>query len=103
MNESPGDILAAIILAAGSGRRFGGDKLFVALGGRPVLTWSLIAMEQSDEVSFVIVVLSEQGLAAGEKLIRQGGFAKVRAVCLGGARRQDSVLNGLRAAAGADW
>jgi 2-C-methyl-D-erythritol 4-phosphate cytidylyltransferase len=103
VNGSDGNILAAIVLAAGSGRRFGGDKLFIALGGRPVLTWSLTAFEQADEVSFVVVVLSEKMRAAGERLVRRGGFAKVRAICPGGARRQDSVLNGVRAATGADW
>jgi 2-C-methyl-D-erythritol 4-phosphate cytidylyltransferase len=97
------DTLAAIVLAAGSGRRFGGDKLFVALGGRPVLTWSLAAMEQSADVSFVVLVLSEHLLEAGKRLVRTSGFTKVRTICAGGARRQDSVFNGLQAAACARW
>lgn len=37
MTGRPGDTVATIILAAGSGRRFGGSKLTEELGGMPVL------------------------------------------------------------------
>jgi 2-C-methyl-D-erythritol 4-phosphate cytidylyltransferase len=95
--------MAAIIVAAGSGERFGGDKVFIRLEGRPVLAWSLDAMEQSRDVSTVVLVLNESQIAAGESLVRTGGYTKVSAVCAGGDRRQDSVYNGLRAIGGARW
>ena len=43
-----------IVVAAGSGRRFGGPKQFVALAGRPLLAW---ALEAAAEVSTGVVVV----------------------------------------------
>jgi 2-C-methyl-D-erythritol 4-phosphate cytidylyltransferase len=60
-------------------------------------------MEQTVEISQVILVLGEDHIAAGRRLVQQAGFTKVTTVCPGGARRQDSVLNGLRAVDEATW
>ncbi|MGH2460460.1 MAG: 2-C-methyl-D-erythritol 4-phosphate cytidylyltransferase [Chloroflexota bacterium] len=97
------DSLAAVVVAAGAGRRFGGDKLFRRLGNRPLLAWSLDALEESPLVSLVVLVLSEANLERGRHLIQRRRYAKVRAICLGGRRRQDSVWNGVRQAAGWNW
>jgi 2-C-methyl-D-erythritol 4-phosphate cytidylyltransferase len=48
-------IVAAIIPAAGSGSRFGEDKLSRSLGGRPVLIRAVEAMSRRDEVRDIIV------------------------------------------------
>ena len=103
VTDSGRDHLAAIVLAGGSGSRFGANKLVASLEGRPVLAWSLAAMEASELVSFVVLVASPSFLEASDRLVRSGGFLKVRAICSGGSRRQDSVFNGLRAAASATW
>lgn len=42
--DAGGGRLAAALLAAGSGRRFGGDKRFVPLFGRPLLAFPLRAL-----------------------------------------------------------
>ena len=85
-----------IVVAAGRGERFGGDKQVADLGGRPVVARSVAtAAEASDGV--VLVVASER-LAAAEALL--GGLAgTVAAVTLvvGGATRSASVRAGLAA------
>jgi len=83
--------VAAIIVAAGEGRRFGSPKQFALLGGRSVLEWSLAAFEAQPRVGEIVLVLPNEALGARYA----AAFAKVRAVVRGGARRQDSVLAGL--------
>ena len=88
---------AAIVVAAGSGSRAGGDKQWRLLGGRPVVRWSVEALLKAgaDEV---VVVVAADGLdrAAGAL----AGLEAWRAVA-GGAERADSVRAGLDALAGA--
>ena len=48
-------MIVGVLLAAGLGRRFGGDKLLAPLGGRPVVRWSAAALAAA--VDRVLVVL----------------------------------------------
>ena len=90
--------VGAIIVGAGRGERMGGvDKVFAPLAGRPLLAYSLAAFEASRVVHAIVVVLSEGNLERGRALVREGRWRKVRAVCAGGARRQDSTRAGLAA------
>lgn len=102
MNSSD-PALAAVVVAAGSSRRFGADKLFLPLGGTPVLGWSLRALEATPSVESIALVLSEANLPRGRRLIDRLGLRKVRAVLPGGNRRQDSARRGLNAVVGSEW
>lgn len=51
---------AAIIVAAGRGRRMGFDKLLAPLGGKPVLQWSLDAFLQAESIESVVLVTTEE-------------------------------------------
>ena len=84
--------VTAVIVAAGEGRRFGGAKQFVLLGGRPLVERSVAAFDGHPAVDAVVLVLPD---AAGGADIA-GRFRKVAAVVSGGPRRQDSVRNGFR-------
>ena len=95
--------MVAVVVAAGQSRRFSADKLFVQLGRRPVLDWSLCVLDRSPRISSIVVVLSESNLSRGERLIDRRGRQKVRATCRGGPRRQDSVRIGLEHASDAEW
>ncbi len=97
------DTLVAIVLAAGSARRFGRDKLFASLAGRPVLGWSLAAFQASPSVSAIVLVLPPDRLAMGRRLADSLGITKLHAICPGGARRQDSLRNGVAAMPAARW
>jgi 2-C-methyl-D-erythritol 4-phosphate cytidylyltransferase len=87
-------MLSAIIVAAGSSKRVGFDKLFSKIGDRSVLEHALAAFEQAESVSGIIVVCRDPKLV--QDAINRAGFRKVRAVVRGGERRQDSVQAGLK-------
>ncbi|MEW6662214.1 MAG: 2-C-methyl-D-erythritol 4-phosphate cytidylyltransferase [Bacillota bacterium] len=92
-----------MVVAAGMGKRMGAgiNKVYLPLGGRPVLAYSLDTLEGCPSVEEVVVVV-----APGEEDLYQstvgqpGKFAKVRKIVAGGARRVDSVRNGLDALSG---
>ena len=88
---------SAIIVAGGSSRRMGFDKIFTLLHGKPVLYWSLAAFEQCASVDEILVVTREDHIADVQKLVRAEKLHKVRAVVAGGAERYLSVWNGLKA------
>jgi 2-C-methyl-D-erythritol 4-phosphate cytidylyltransferase len=87
-------MLSAIIVAAGSSKRVGFDKLFSKLGDRSVLEQALAAFEEAESVSEIIVVCRDPKLV--QDAINRAGGRKVRAVVRGGERRQDSVQAGLK-------
>lgn len=86
-------MLTAIIVAAGSSTRFGPDKLFVDLGGKPVVQRAVEAFQRCAGVEEILVVAR----AANRERIVQlfGETPKVKGVIPGGERRQDSVRAGL--------
>jgi 2-C-methyl-D-erythritol 4-phosphate cytidylyltransferase len=78
----------SIVVAGGSGRRFGEQKQFSSLGGRPVLSWAVDACRSASD-GVVIVV------PAGVRPADQP--TGVEAVVTGGATRAASVRCGLEA------
>jgi len=84
---------SAIVVAAGSGSRAGGDKQWRAVGGRPMVRWSVEALLAAGADSVVVVVAPGAEPRAAEALIGLSGW---RAVA-GGATRADSVRAGLAA------
>jgi len=96
--------VGAVIAAGGSSQRMGGiDKMLAPLGGKPVLARVLSVFQHCPTVDQVVVVLSEKNLKAGQQLVAEGGWSKVTDVCLGGLRRQDSVVNGLNRLVDCQW
>ena len=57
-------MVSAIIVAAGSSRRMGFDKLFAKLAGKPVLWHSLKAFSDCKEVDEILIVTKEIGRAS---------------------------------------
>lgn len=88
-------MLSAIIVAAGSSKRVGFDKLFSKIGDRSVLEHALAAFDEAESVSEIIVVCRDPKLV--RDVINRADVRKVRAVVRGGERRQDSVQAGLNA------
>jgi len=87
----------AVIVAAGSSTRFGGeDKLFANLCGKPVLAWSLAAYEAASSVGRVVVVTAEETAQRTRELAGKWAPVKFAGVAPGGLRRRDSVEAGLR-------
>ena len=91
-------MVTAIIVAAGKSERMGAgtDKAFLNLGPKPVVAWSLLAFERCADVDQIVLVVRKDQLIAAKAVVRMFGISKVRAVVAGGAKRQDSVMNGLK-------
>jgi 2-C-methyl-D-erythritol 4-phosphate cytidylyltransferase len=84
-------VVWSIVVAGGSGRRFGELKQFSALSGRPVLEW---AVEACRPVSAgVVLVLPAE--AAGESGSSGSDMHGADVVVAGGPTRADSVRRGL--------
>lgn len=89
-------MVSALIVAAGSSRRMGFDKLFAPLAGKPVLAYSMRAFSDCPEVDEILVVTREDRVDEVEQLVRDEALAKVSKVITGGAERHMSVWNGLQ-------
>ena len=88
--------LGVVIVAAGTSQRMGGiNKLFASLMRKPLLAWSVDTCEGYSSIQQIVLVLNNKDLAQGQKLKKERNWSKV-ALCLGGARRQDSVKAGLK-------
>ena len=89
---------AAVIVAGGSGTRFGGDKLMADLDGAPVLARTLLAFEQTRAVRAIVVAARPGNEEDISSLARRYGIEKLRAVVAGGQTRTMSCLAGVLAA-----
>jgi 2-C-methyl-D-erythritol 4-phosphate cytidylyltransferase len=93
-------MLSAIIVAAGSSRRMGFDKLFAEIVGKPVIAHSLNAFARTESVNEIIVVAQEDRHRDIEQIVRDENLNNVRAIVRGGEHRHDSVRAGLETVSG---
>jgi len=89
--------VVAVLLAAGSGKRFGEKKQFVKLKGEPLFQYSLNTINKIDIIADIALVLPEEDIDR----IKVFSFKNVIKVA-GGKERQDSVYNALKQIEGAD-
>ena len=92
----------AIILAAGSGKRFSAKKKkqFVELFDKPLLYYSLKAFSESDTDDIIVVTSKADIDFVREDIVKKYGFSKVTSIVAGGDERYDSVYNGLKESTG---
>ena len=86
----------AIVLAAGSGTRMKSDipKQFMLLGGKPLIWYSLRAVEQSEIIDECILVAAEDEIPyVQSEIVDKFGFHKVKTLLAGGRERWESVGN----------
>lgn len=90
--------VTAIVLASGKATRMGSglDKCFLSLGAKPVVAWSLLAFEACKDVNSIILVVRKDQVAAARGLQTMFGIKKLKAIVVGGRRRQDSVQAALK-------
>ncbi|GAK09528.1 2-C-methyl-D-erythritol 4-phosphate cytidylyltransferase [Geomicrobium sp. JCM 19038] len=88
-----------IIPAAGQGKRMkaGKNKQFLQLNDRPVIIHTLQVFERDPMCKQVIVVANHQEIKQMEALFQQYALKKVDKVIEGGAERQESVFEGIKA------
>ena len=87
-----------VVLAAGSSKRMGRDKLMMEVGGVPVLVRSLQAMQNCAAVDELIVVTRTSRLEEIAALRNRYGLTKMTKVVVGGMTRAESSLAGVLAA-----
>lgn len=84
---------AAIIAAAGSSVRYGGEnKLMQELGGMPVLARTLLAVDRAGSIDEIVIAAREDELLPYAQLCKTFGIQKPVRVVPGGATRTESVL-----------
>lgn len=88
--------VTAIVPAAGSGKRFGGNKTFFSLMGRPVLARTLEHLQAAPDITEIIPALKDADRPHAEQIIERYGISKVRRIAAGGRERQDSVWSALQ-------
>ncbi|MDD3570942.1 MAG: 2-C-methyl-D-erythritol 4-phosphate cytidylyltransferase [Lachnospiraceae bacterium] len=88
----------AVIVAAGSGKRMGGNisKQFLSIGEKPIIVHTVGKFEKVREIDEIIVVTSLLYMKYVQDLKKEFGWKKVTIV-EGGKERYNSVLNGLYA------
>ncbi len=113
--------VTAIVLAAGEGRRFSRQaiqgagripphirkmigagkskipKVISEINSKPILIYSLLALSRHPFIKDIIIVVNAKNSKSVINEIRKYRIGKIRQIIQGGKRRQDSVLNGLRA------
>ena len=83
---------SAIVAAAGSSRRMGGEnKLLLPLEGIPVVVRTLLALDGAELVDEIAVASREEDLLEIGRLCRDYGVAKPVKLVRGGETRLDSV------------
>jgi 2-C-methyl-D-erythritol 4-phosphate cytidylyltransferase len=96
--------VCAIIVAAGDSQRMNGvDKIMASLGGKPVLAWSIEALQRSPQVDRIVLVNSQKNQGPVQCLVDENNLSNVADICLGGARSQDSVAAGLKVLGECEW
>lgn len=71
-------------------------KQFLALGGQPLVVYSLRALQSSSVIDAVILAVPEADIGYCQSdIVQSHGFTKVTQVVAGGIERQDSVRHAL--------
>jgi 2-C-methyl-D-erythritol 4-phosphate cytidylyltransferase len=86
----------ALLVAAGSSRRMGFDKLLAPLGGTSVLWHSIRAMASCPEVDSLILVTRHELFEQVEAFANSAAMGKPFEIVPGGAERHLSVWAGLQ-------
>jgi 2-C-methyl-D-erythritol 4-phosphate cytidylyltransferase len=89
-------MVCAIIVAAGSSRRMGFDKMFSLIRDKPVVAWSIERFERCSQIDDVILIVHPDRRPDFQNVVDKFGFTKVRSLVDGGSERYLSVWNGIR-------
>jgi|TARA_B100001971_G_scaffold72955_1_gene67253 2-C-methyl-D-erythritol 4-phosphate cytidylyltransferase/2-C-methyl-D-erythritol 2,4-cyclodiphosphate synthase len=89
----------AIIVAGGKGKRMHKriNKLFLLLNKEPIIFHTLNTFQNCKNINKIILVIRPEDRSKFESIIKSNKFDKVIKVVDGGAERQDSVYNGIKA------
>ena len=88
--------LSAVILAGGSGSRFGSDKpkQFTEINGKPVILHTLLAFENCPDVNEIVIVCRSGEEELYRAICERNGISKFSRAVHGGETRQQSSVRG---------
>ena len=99
VGSSPsGPDTCAIVVAGGSGTRFGDPrgKQYVELCGMPIACWAILALDRAPSVGHIVVVCAEgQEAVMREEVLGRIALRNEVTIAYAGASRQESVYSGL--------
>ena len=89
----------AVILAGGSGSRFGRDlpKQFLKVAGKKVIEHTIDVFEHNDLIDEIAVVTRSEFISDVEQLVINNHYGKVRKILVGGKERYHSSLSAINA------
>src|SRR4051812_41258059 len=89
----------AIIVAAGEGKRFGGEKpkQFLEISGKPLIVHTLEKFQGCPDIDEIILVLPPNQTAEFSEIVENYNLKKLTKIISGGKTRAESVLNGINA------
>ena len=92
----------AIILASGSGTRFGSEtpKQFMKLAGKTVLEHTLDVFERHCSIDEIVVVCAAESMSMTTEIVNRAGYRKITKLVIGGGTRQQSSAAGINAIPG---
>jgi 2-C-methyl-D-erythritol 4-phosphate cytidylyltransferase len=96
--------VGVVIVAAGASQRMNGrDKIMAPIAGKPVILHTLEPFLKLHDIGRIVIVLNRINISSARDLIKKNELQKRVVTCLGGKRRQDSVLAGLQKLGKCDW
>jgi 2-C-methyl-D-erythritol 4-phosphate cytidylyltransferase len=89
--------VVAIIAAAGTGKRIGGEfpKQYLKIAGKPVLVYTLEKFDRCQAIGEILLVVKKEKIDLAEGLLKEWGIKKTIHVIAGGEERQDSIRQAL--------
>lgn len=93
---------AAVVLAAGQGKRMNSDvqKQYMLIHDRPVIFYALKAFQDSFIDEIILVVAKGETDYCRTEIVEKYNFTKVKKIVEGGSERYHSVANGLKSIEG---
>lgn len=91
--------VSAVITAGGNGTRFGGDKMWALMKGRPLVLHTLEKFHQSNHIDEIIILVKKENINKYQKMVNKVGFNKVKIVPAA-SERIVSVYYGVKASQG---
>lgn len=91
--------IVGVILAGGSGIRFGADKpkQFIRVAGKKIIEHTIEAFQNSRFIDEIAIVTHSGYVDEVEDIVNMGQFTKVRKILFGGSTRSDSSLSAINA------
>lgn len=92
----------ALIFAGGTGKRMNSKavpKQFLQLYGKPIIIYTLEKFDNHEDIDAIVIVCLKAWIPEMKKFAEKFGLQKIKAIVPGGKTGQESIYNGLKAAA----